>query len=908
MGKNKRVTSWMAGILSLGMLVQPLGVLAADTSIRTGVKDKEAGQENGEILYLVNCAASDNTVVPNNYSMGTAQSNVHQEYGPDSETGFYWGYEPDSEHSKIRFTEHADSGDIASGCAYLAEDIAFQSGVSGLKYNFTIPEGKDPNCVVTVGFKVPSGWGNKILDVNLEEKTAEQDIELWENTLLEREYEVKVEDGELNVMVHNPDRQNAGEDPIVSYIQVKTAPTYDISFLRNTIAQYDAMMGDTPYGDASLELYEAAKAEALIDNGSQNQEAIKEAYQKLRNAYLGLKEKIVYDSITGTAGAPMYDTNGNQIQAHGGQIQKLTVNGQEKWYWIGEDKTYDYRPVGGIHLYSSDDLYNWKDEGVVLRTMESETEFTEDAYFRELYGDYDAEKKAEVFIDLDKNNCVMERPKMIYNEKTGKYVIWFHADGRYPGSDADYGKAKAGVAIADSPAGPYKLLGSYKLNYNDDPNADHGYDGWEGRGSVRDMNLFVDDDKTAYIIYSSEGNRTTFISKLNEEYTDLAVPRAQAREGIDFTRNFIGWSREAPAMFQYHDKYYMVNSGCTGWSPNPAQYAVADTPLGPWNAMGDPCSGQDSGTTYGTQSTCVVPVDAEDGKFMYMGDRWNAGDLSESRYVWLPMEFGQDDTLKINRNDNWKLEELEGKGKFEVTSDLILMGAPSENPASQLPAGVDVSWGKTQVENSPVTWEFPEGIPSIGQMKAQGTLTDYDRTFTKLVNIYNEDMVYFAACGKEDSEYFTKGKELITKLGNESSVSEYTPQNGCGYLVDKENIGLHEGNGIFENGWYTNKEGVNIDFAFDLEPGNYRLAAGYQEWWNTQREIKITVTGKNAQTKNQELLASKEFTLWGTDKSRVEELEFTVLEGEKQTINVSVSKAGGSSDPVLSFLAILKAE
>ena len=219
-----------------------------------------------------------------------------------------------------------------------------------------------------------------------------------------------------------------------------------------------------------------------------------------------------YTSFTGVAGETMYDTNGNQIQAHGGQIQKLTVDGVTKWYWIGEDKTNDYRPCGGIHMYSSEDLYNWKDEGVVLKTMESMEQFESDPYFKELYGNETQEQKEEVFVDLDKNNCVMERPKMLYNEKTDKYVIWFHADGRYPGSDADYGKAKAGVAIGDSPTGPFKLLGSYKLDYDKSENPNYGYDGWEGRGSVRDMNLFKDDDGQAYVIYSSEGNETTYIS------------------------------------------------------------------------------------------------------------------------------------------------------------------------------------------------------------------------------------------------------------------------------------------------------------------------------------------------------------------------------------------------------------
>ena len=165
---------------------------------------------------------------------------------------------------------------------------------------------------------------------------------------------------------------------------------------------------------------------------------------------------------------------------------------------------------------------------------------------------------------------------MLYNNKTGKYVIWFHADGRTPTNSADYGKAKAGVAVADSPAGPFQLLGSYKLNYHKasdggpDGDYSYGYDGWDGRGSVRDMNLFQDDDGTAYVIYSSDGNQTTYISRLNEAYTGLAADRDEAVEGEDFIRAF-GWSREAPAMFKYNGKYYIINSGCTGWAPNAAE-------------------------------------------------------------------------------------------------------------------------------------------------------------------------------------------------------------------------------------------------------------------------------------------------------------------------------------------------
>lgn len=287
--------------------------------------------------------------------------------------------------------------------------------------------------------------------------------------------------------------------------------------------------------------------------------------------------------------------------------------------------------------------------------MENSEQFETDSYFEELYGDLAQEEREKIFVDLDKNNCVMERPKMLYNEKNDNYVIWFHADGRSPENDANYGKAKAGVAVSDSPTGPFKLLGSYKLHHAGN---NYGYDGYDGRGSVRDMNLFKDDDGTAYVIYSSEGNETMYVAKLNDDYTGLSAEPGEAVEGVDFTRNFVKLYREAPAMFKYKDKYYTITSGCTGWNPNQAKYAVADKPLGPWKEMGDPCTDWGSGTTYDTQSTCVLPVDSEAGKYIYMGDRWNAGDLSESRYVWLPIEFQDNSRIALRRYENWTLDEL----------------------------------------------------------------------------------------------------------------------------------------------------------------------------------------------------------------------------------------------------------
>lgn len=810
---------------------------------------KEELLANNLVLYTANCGTSDPTVVPNsdNERMGLLQSSVDQPLGADPETGRNWGYDPDTEYSKMK--KHSDNAtDIGYSFAYMAEDITFDKYKSALGYTFEVPteaiEGMEEDTYeVTVAFK--HYWDDRAVNIALEGRSVATDLGVGYGEWVSRTFITKVTDGSLNVRVSNPRRNGSKQDPILNFIKVR---------------------------------------------------AVEEREPEIP----------VYDSITGVNGDTMYDTNGNQIQAHGGQIQQLTVDGATKYYWIGEDKTTDYRPVGGIHMYSSTDLYNWDDEGVVLRTMDTPEQFETDEYFKSLYGDYSAEKQEEIFVDLDTNSCVMERPKIIYNEKNDNYVIWFHADGRYPGSDADYGKAKGAVAISDSPTGPFKLLGSYKLNYHDDPNADHGYDGWGGRGSLRDMNLFVDDDKTAYIIYSSEGNKTMFVSKLNEDYTDLVVPREEAVEGVDFTRNFVGWSREAPAMFKYLDKYYVITSGCTGWSPNPGQYAVADHPMGPWTSMGDPCDGWDSNTTFYTQPTCVIPVDAANGKFIYMGDRWNAGDLSESRYVWIPIEFMDGDRLVLKRYENWKLEELDNKGLATIQSEIPKEFESLEELKAALPEVIDVRVAGADLKDAAVTWEnIDTEKPFLGEYQVIGTLTQQNRRVSHMATIRNTKTQYFFDSGAENSKYFDLLQEAAQGLRNEKPDQTYTAENHAGYLgTEKVDFGVHSGQDLFGNGLWAEKNKV-IEYAFDLMPGEYTVTTGYQEWWNTKRSMKLSAVVTNANG-TETVLDAKTFTLGNEDRNLVQELKFTVPEttGADSPTIIRVEKTG-SSDPVLSFISIV---
>lgn len=177
-----------------------------------------------------------------------------------------------------------------------------------------------------------------------------------------------------------------------------------------------------------------------------------------------------------------------------------------------------------------------------------------------------------------------------------------------------YGYSQAGVAVSDSPTGPFRYLGSVKPNGN----------------MSRDLTVFKDTDGKAYLIFASEMNKTMHVNLLSDDYL---TPTAQEK------RILIDQHREAPAMFKHQNKYYLITSACTGWSPNPATYAVADAPQGEWQQMGNPCVGPGAETTFESQSSFVLPFPGKKDKFIFMADRWNKTDLENSRYVWLPLEM-----------------------------------------------------------------------------------------------------------------------------------------------------------------------------------------------------------------------------------------------------------------------------
>lgn len=323
-------------------------------------------------------------------------------------------------------------------------------------------------------------------------------------------------------------------------------------------------------------------------------------------------EKFIHGKITDFV--DWHDTDGNVINASDGGI----IFAEGKYHWYGQALgDAPFNPDGavggqttrtGVVMYASSDLLNWEYEGVILPCGE---------------GDLTPPMR-------------FERPKIIYNEKTGKYVLWCHYVGTPGNHGFRVGTADAGVAVCDRVNGTYTWLGHFRPI--------------DGVSSVRDCTLYKDRDGTAYFIYdhdkstrSGEQNRSLHIVKLSEDYLS-ATSEYKEIEG--------GFRREAPAVTYHDGYYYMITSGLTGWDYNRAKYFRARTLLGEWEDMGDPSVGDEDGTTFHTQSTYIFRIEGTD-THIHMAERHNTGNFLHCSYVWLPIDFDEEHRLSLTYREEW---------------------------------------------------------------------------------------------------------------------------------------------------------------------------------------------------------------------------------------------------------------
>jgi hypothetical protein len=292
-----------------------------------------------------------------------------------------------------------------------------------------------------------------------------------------------------------------------------------------------------------------------------------------------------------TSGQTWTDTAGQFIVAHDGGISRFG----NTWYWYGSD--YSGNPKGdygrrahalanGFRVYGSRDLKRWKYEGVCLAVPPAG------------FG----------------SQGTPHRPNVLYHARTRRYVMWFFEFvDKYP-------DAMLGVAVADRPVGPFRILGRRETGA---PN------GW-----AQDLGLFQDDDGQGYLVYD-DGQRNLRVDLLTDDYT------ASTKQSVIA----LTAKHEGSAMFKMNGRYIVAGSGVKGWAGTDTHYAVADKPLGPYG--GKRLLSEAGNETWGSQISNFFA--GPRGEVFGLFDRWwidavgrQTKDLNASSYYFLRLRMDGD--------------------------------------------------------------------------------------------------------------------------------------------------------------------------------------------------------------------------------------------------------------------------
>lgn len=350
--------------------------------------------------------------------------------------------------------------------------------------------------------------------------------------------------------------------------------------------------------------------------------------------------EIIYNSIR--PGKVWLDTEGKRIQAHGGSV--IYVDGIYYWYGENKEKTTSTNGIWhwGVRCYASKDLYNWEDKGIIIPPdLENPKSGLHPTSF-------------------------MDRPHIIFNKKTGKYVCWL--------------KIWTGemVLTADHILGPYEIV-KEEL--------------WPLGMSAGDFDLASAEDGKGYY-YFERAHTEMICADLTDDYTDVT-----GYYSTHFPKKYPPYVREGTSHFMRKGMHYLVTSGTTGYYPNPSEVAIAKTWHGPFIELGNPHIDDESNTSYHSQISCIFKVEGKKDLYIAVADRWlpnemdkkyedyklaferifnpemekddscgmtgETKDTSVADYVWLPLRFQEPDEknplgmVYIDWKDEWKIEDYE---------------------------------------------------------------------------------------------------------------------------------------------------------------------------------------------------------------------------------------------------------
>lgn len=358
-----------------------------------------------------------------------------------------------------------------------------------------------------------------------------------------------------------------------NYKEIKAAyieSQYVISRMKSEINIAELFYEDSDYEGKDTFRTAIDAAKAVLASGKT--EDYDNAIAALREASAAYKANRPSEWVRIKNGAMWKDSDGKDVQAHAAGFVQLN----DRYYMIGEDRTQQWNP--DVNMYSSKDLVNWRFERKII-------------------------ENGVTHPDLGTSRMI-ERPKILYNAKTGRFVVWCHWEA------GNYGASEAGVFYSDTINAPYKFhSGSRPMGIKS-----------------RDCNVYVDDNGTAYFISTTSENTNLGLFRLSDDYL---TP-------VEHTSLFNGQRREAPAIVKHEGRYYMLSSACSGWDPNTCKLSYTDNLTSGWSGLSD----VGNKIAYDTQAASILKVEGSKATtYLYVGDRWQDPGLPESKTIIFPISF-----------------------------------------------------------------------------------------------------------------------------------------------------------------------------------------------------------------------------------------------------------------------------
>ena len=203
-----------------------------------------------------------------------------------------------------------------------------------------------------------------------------------------------------------------------------------------------------------------------------------------------------------------------------------------------------FRGWGGwkFNVFSSDDLINWKDEGTML----------------DVKGDQVAWASGNAWAP-----AIIE-----VKQKDGKYKYYFYFSAHNPQTN----RKEIGVAVSDTPVGPFVDAGKPIVTDAERPTEAHG-------GQAIDVDVFFDPKTKKHYLYW--GNGFMAGAELNDDM--LSIKKETTKLMTPQGGSLKTWAyREAPYVFFRKGTYYFLWSVDDTGSPNyHVCYGTAKSPLGP---------------------------------------------------------------------------------------------------------------------------------------------------------------------------------------------------------------------------------------------------------------------------------------------------------------------------------------